>query len=32
MRTEDITWIEETAKAFEQEPIRLEFLEEALIT
>lgn len=31
MRTEDITWIEETAKALEQEPIRLEFLEEAFI-
>jgi len=31
MRTEDIAWIEETAKALEQEPIRLEFLEEALI-
>jgi putative transposase len=31
MRTEDIAWIEETSKALEQEPIRLEFLEEALV-
>jgi transposase-like protein len=32
MRAEDIAWIEEAAKALEQEPIRLEFLEEALVT
>ena len=31
MRAEDIAWIEEAAKALEQEPIRLEFLEEALV-
>jgi transposase-like protein len=31
MRAEDIAWIEETSKALEQEPIRLEFLEEALV-
>jgi putative transposase len=31
MRSEDIAWIEETSKALEQEPIRLEFLEEALV-
>ena len=31
MKAEDITWIEETSKALEQEPIRLEFLEEALV-
>jgi len=31
MRTEDIVWIEEASKALEQEPIRLEFLEEALV-
>ena len=31
MRTEDIAWIEEASKALEQEPIRLEFLEEALV-
>jgi len=30
MRAEDIAWIEEAAKALEQEPIKLEFLEEAL--
>ena len=30
MRAEDIVWIEEASKALEQEPIRLEFLEEAL--
>lgn len=29
MRAEDIAWIEEAAKALEQEPIKLEFLEEA---
>ena len=31
MRAEDIVWIEEASKALEQEPIRLEFLEEALV-
>jgi transposase-like protein len=31
MRAEDITWIEEATRALEQEPIRLEFLEEALV-
>jgi len=31
MRDEDIAWIEEASKALEQEPIRLEFLEEALM-
>jgi len=31
MRAEDIAWIEEASKALEQEPIRLEFLEEALV-
>ena len=31
MRAEDISWIEEVSKALEQEPIRLEFLEEALV-
>jgi len=31
MRAEDISWIEEASKALEQEPIRLEFLEEALV-
>jgi len=31
MRAEDIAWIEETAKALEQEPVKLEFLEEALV-
>jgi transposase-like protein len=30
MRAENIAWIEEASKALEQEPIRLEFLEEAL--
>jgi putative transposase len=29
MRAEDIAWIEEASRALEQEPIRLEFLEEA---
>jgi len=29
MRAEDIAWIEEASKALEQEPIKLEFLEEA---
>ena len=28
---EDIAWIEEAAKALEQEPIKLEFLEEVLV-
>ncbi|MFC1971414.1 transposase [Chloroflexota bacterium] len=32
MRTEDIAWIEEASKALEQEPIKLEFLEEALVS
>jgi len=32
MRAEDIAWIEEVSKALEQEPIKLEFLEEALVT
>ena len=31
MRAEDIAWIEEASKALEQEPIRLEFLEETLV-
>jgi len=31
MRADDIVWIEEAAKTLEQEPIRLEFLEEALV-
>jgi len=31
IRAEDIAWIEEASKALEQEPIRLEFLEEALV-
>jgi transposase-like protein len=31
MRAEDIAWIEEASKALEQEPINLEFLEEALV-
>ena len=31
MRAEDIDWIEEASKALEQEPIRLEFLEETLV-
>jgi len=31
MRAEDIVWIEEAAKTLEQEPIKLEFLEEALV-
>ena len=31
MRAEDIAWIEEAAKALEQEPIRLEFIDEALL-
>ena len=28
---EDIAWIEEASKALEQEPIKIEFLEEALV-
>jgi len=31
MRAEDIAWIEEASKAPEKEPIKLEFLEEALV-
>ena len=31
MRAEDIAWIEGASKALEQEPIKLEFLEEALL-
>ena len=31
MRAEDITWIEEASKTLEQEPIKLEFLEKALV-
>jgi len=31
MKAEDIAWIEEASKALEQEPIRLGFLEEALV-
>jgi putative transposase len=31
MRADDIAWIEEASRALEQEPIRLEFLEEALV-
>jgi len=31
MRAGDITWVEEASKALEQEPIRLEFLEEVLV-
>jgi len=31
MRAEDIAWIEEASKALEQEPIKPEFLEEALV-
>jgi len=31
MRADDIAWIEEAARALEEEPIRLEFLEEALV-
>ena len=30
MRAEDIAWIDEVSKALKQEPIKLEFLEEAL--
>ena len=31
MRADDIAWIEEASKALEQEPIKLDFLEEALV-
>jgi hypothetical protein len=31
MRAEDIAWIEEASKVLEEEPIKLEFLEEALV-
>jgi hypothetical protein len=31
MRAEDIGWIEEASKTLELEPIKLEFLEEALV-
>jgi hypothetical protein len=31
MSVEDIAWIEEASKALEQEPIKLEFLGEALV-
>jgi len=31
MRTDDIAWIEEASKALEKEPIKLAFLEEALV-
>jgi len=31
MRAEDIAWIEEVTSSLEQEPIRLDFLEEALV-
>lgn len=31
MTSEDIAWIEEASKALEQEPIKLEFLEEVLV-
>jgi hypothetical protein len=31
MRADDINLIEEASRALEQEPIRLEFLEEALV-
>ncbi len=31
MKAEDIAWIEGASKALEQEPIKLEFLEEALV-
>ena len=31
MRAEDIVWIEEASKTLGQEPIKLEFLEEALV-
>jgi transposase-like protein len=31
MKAEDIAWIEEASRALEEEPIKLEFLEEALV-
>jgi transposase-like protein len=31
MKAEDIAWIEEASRTLEQEPIKLEFLEEALV-
>lgn len=31
LRAEDIAWIEEASKALEQEPIKPDFLEEALL-
>jgi len=31
LRADDIAWIEEASKALGLEPIRLEFLEEALV-
>ena len=31
MRATDIAWIEEAAKVLDQEPIRLEFAEKALV-
>ena len=31
MKADDIAWIEEASKALELEPIKLEFLEEALV-
>jgi hypothetical protein len=31
MRAEDIAWIEEASRVLEQEPIKLEFLEKALV-
>jgi len=31
MKADDIVWIEEASEALEQETIRLEFLEEALV-
>ena len=31
MRAEDIAWIQEASKVLEIEPIKLEFLEEALV-
>ncbi|MFC1964518.1 hypothetical protein ACFLWG_00730 [Chloroflexota bacterium] len=31
MKAEDIAWIEDASKALEQEPIKLEFVEETLV-
>jgi len=31
MKAHDIAWIEEALKALEQEPVKLEFLEKALV-